>query len=68
MICGADNILQNILHIQFEYEEYSVEYLSVSAMGLNHVVCLRKPFERIEKVLFCWKITEKSSNLLIYDI
>ena len=26
VLCGTDNIMQNIPHIQFEYEEYAIEY------------------------------------------
>ena len=26
MFCGTDNIIQNISHIQYEYDKYYVEY------------------------------------------
>ena len=35
MFCGTDIIMQNILHIQWEYEEYFVEYCQ------SHITLLR---------------------------
>ena len=41
MLCGTDNILHDIPHIQFEYKEYTCRILSVphnNVTNLNNVM------------------------------